>query len=78
MDDYGRPQGDQSPDDDDGPRYFVTNDYDDNDLMCSRYNVGLISEWHELGTDHAAMLTLARYIIMMITLMTVITTLVSL
>ena len=32
MDDYGRPQGDPSPDDDDGPRYFVTNDddYDDN------------------------------------------------
>ena len=31
MDDYGRPQGDPSPDDDDGPRYFVTNDNDDND-----------------------------------------------
>ena len=29
MDDYGRPQGDPSPDDDDGPRYFVTNDHDD-------------------------------------------------
>ena len=31
MDDYGRPQGDPSPDDDDGPRYFVTNDDDDDD-----------------------------------------------
>ena len=30
MDDYGRPLGDPSPDDDDGPRYSVTND-DDND-----------------------------------------------
>lgn len=44
MDDYGRPQGDPSPDDDDGPRY----------------NIGLISEWHELDTDHSALLTLAR------------------
>ena len=35
-------------------------------LMCSRYNVGLISEWHELGTDHASLLTLARYIIMIV------------
>ena len=40
MDDYGRPQGDPSPDDDDGPRYFVTNDdYDDYDDHDDGYTV---------------------------------------
>ena len=46
MDDYGRPLDLQQPE----PR----------DDEGARYNVGVISEWHELDTDHGAMMALAR------------------
>ena len=69
MDDYGRPLGDPSPGDDDGPRYDVnTSDEINTDVSrynvintdVSRYNVGLISEWHELPRDQGALVALAR------------------
>ena len=59
MDDYGRPLGDPSPGDDDGPRYDVNASVEIN-TDVSRYNVGLISEWHELPTDQGALVALAR------------------
>ena len=58
MDDYGRPLGDPSPGDDDGPRYDVNASVEIN-TDVSRYNVGLISEWHELPTDQGALVALA-------------------
>ena len=61
MDDYGRPLVPQDNAADDGKsKLFLESLKTHACLDGVRHNVGLISEWHELGSDYNVLMTLAK------------------